>query len=92
MRVFGVFGTIRIQSYPSKVYEIILSIHFSCDIIKIANKLNLNNISIDGNTYNLTDNMFNQNENNLLTALNAYTQLTHFDELLRDSFGLEIDI
>lgn len=62
------------------------------DIIKIANKLNLNNISINGNTYNLTNDMFNQNDNNLLTALNAYTQLTHFDELLRDSFGLEIDI
>ena len=61
-------------------------------VLDIAKKANISNVTIDGKNIDLTKLSFLQEENNILTALNAYTQLTHFDELLRDSFGLDIDV
>ena len=61
-------------------------------VLDIANKAGIKEVIVDGNTYILENLNFNQEETNILSALNAYTQLTHFDELLREAFGLEIDI
>lgn len=57
-------------------------------ILEIAEKAKITEV----NGKQLSDYIFTKEENNILTALNAYSSLTHFDELLRDSFGLEIDI
>lgn len=57
-------------------------------ILEIAEKAKITEI----NGKQLSDYTFIKEENNILTALNAYSSLTHFDELLRDSFGFEIDI
>lgn len=61
-------------------------------ILDIANEVGIKQVKVNGKTYNLAELNFNQEETNILSALNAYTQLTHFDELLRDAFGLEIDV
>lgn len=63
----------------SSYYYTILQIAERADIKKVNGK-------------KLSEYTFTKEENNILTALNAYTSLTHFDELLRDSFGLEIDV
>ena len=57
-------------------------------ILEIAEKAKITEV----NGKQLSYYTFTKEENNILTALNAYSVLTHFDELLRDSFGLEIDI
>lgn len=61
-------------------------------ILDIAKKANISEVNINGKTIDLQKLPFNQEDSNLLTALNSYTQLTHFDELLKDQFGLDIDI
>ena len=61
-------------------------------VLDIAKKAGIKEVIVDGNTYTLENLNFNQEETNILSALNAYTQLTHFDELLRETFGLEIDV
>lgn len=61
-------------------------------ILNIADKAGIKKVIVDGETYTLANLNFNQEETNILSALNAYTQLTHFDELLRDTFGLEINV
>ena len=61
-------------------------------ILDIADKAGIKEVKVGSKTYKLTELNFNQEETNILSALNAYTQLTHFDELLRDAFGLEINV